>query len=113
MLIYKNTFDNVKTGAFEFPIEDQFYATETEAIVADGITRDPIGVSDLSVCSNEEFLEKYPRPSGAELAAKVICDTFSKTNGSLIKRLIKCNEGVRKLNHKYEKIRDHDGDRNR
>ena len=60
MLIYKNTFDNVKTGAFEFPIEDQFYATETEAIVADGITRDPIGVSDLSVCSNEEFLEKYP-----------------------------------------------------
>ena len=35
MLIYKNTFDNVKTGAFEFPVEDQFYATETEAIVAD------------------------------------------------------------------------------
>ena len=101
MLIYKNTFDNVKTGAFEFPIEDQFYATETEAIVADGITRDPIGVSDLSVCSNEEFLEKYPKPSGAELAAKTICDTFSKTNGSLMEKLIKCNESVRKLNNKY------------
>ena len=101
MLIYKNTFDNVKTIGFKFPIEDQFYASETEAIVADGITRDPIGIADLSTCSFEEFLEKYPRPSGAELAAKVICDTFSKTNGSLIKRLIKCNEGVRKLNHKY------------
>ena len=101
MLIYKNTFDNIKTSNFEFPIEDQFYATETEAIVADGITRDPIGVSDLSVCSNEEFLEKYPKPSGAELAAKTICDTFSKTNGSLMEKLIKCNESVRKLNNKY------------
>lgn len=38
MLIYKNTFDNVKTIGFKFPIEDQFYASETEAIVADGIT---------------------------------------------------------------------------
>ena len=102
MLIYKNTFDNIKTSNFEFPIEDQFYATETEAIVADGITRDPIGVSDLSVCSNEEFLEKYPKPSGAELAAKTICDTFSKTNGSLMEKLIKCNESVRKLNNKYK-----------
>ena len=62
MLIYKNTFDNVKTIGFKFPIEDQFYASETEAIVADGITRDPIGIADLSTCSFEEFLEKYPLP---------------------------------------------------
>lgn len=101
MLIYKNTFDNVKTRGFEFPIEDQFYTSETEAIVVDGITRDPIGISDLSTCSPEDFLKKYPRPSGAELAAKVICDTFSKTNGSLMEKLIKCNESVKKLNNKY------------
>ena len=101
MLIYKNTFDNIKTTGFDFPVEDQFYATETEAIVADGITRDPIGINDLSTCSPKEFLEKYPRPSGAELAAKVICDTFAKTNGSLMEKLIKCNERVRKLNDKY------------
>ena len=100
-LIYKNTFDNIKTTGFDFPVEDQFYATETEAIVADGITRDPIGINDLSTCSPKEFLEKYPRPSGAELAAKVICDTFAKTNGSLMEKLIKCNEKVRKLNDKY------------
>ena len=101
MLIYKNTFDNIKTIGFNFPVEDQYYAAETTAIVADGITRDPIGITDFSSATPKQFVEKYPRPSGAELAAKVICDTFSKTNGSLIKRLIKCNEGVRKLNHKY------------
>lgn len=107
MLIYKNTFDNMNTLSCNFPIEDQFYASETETIVADGITRDPIGISDLSNCSLKEFLDRYPRPSGAELAAKVICDTFSKTNGSLIERLIKCNESVRQLNNKYIKKCDY------
>ncbi len=101
MLVYKNTFDNTKTLNCNFPIEDQFYASENEAIVADGITRDPIGISDLSTCSVQEFLKKYPRPSGAELAAKVICDTFSKTDGSLMDKLIKCNENVKELNNKY------------
>lgn len=101
MLVYKNTFDNTKTLNCNFPIEDQFYASENEAIVADGITRDPIGISDLSTCSVQEFLKKYPKPSGAELAAKVICDTFSKTDGSLMDKLIKCNENVKELNNKY------------
>lgn len=98
MLIYKNTFDNIITVGFDFPIEDQFYANDIEAIVADGITRDPIGISDFSKCTKKEFLEKYPRPSGAELAAKVVCETFSKTTGSLVDRLIKSNENVKKLN---------------
>ena len=62
MLIYKNTFENIQTIGFNFPIEDQFYASEKEAIVADGITRDPIGIRDFSTCSSKEFLEKYPRP---------------------------------------------------
>lgn len=101
MLIYKNTFENIQTIGFNFPIEDQFYASEKEAIVADGITRDPIGIRDFSTCSSKEFLEKYPRPSGAYLAAKIICETFAKTDGSLVNRLIKCNESVKELNNKY------------
>lgn len=76
MFIYKNTFENTKTINIDFPVEDQFYVSGDEAIVADGITRDPIGISDLANCSPEEFIDKYPRPSGAFLAAKEICDTF-------------------------------------
>lgn len=101
MLIYKNTFENVKTLNCNFPIEDQFYANDIEAIVADGITRDPVGVFDLSILSFEEMVKKYPRPSGAELAAKEICDTFSKTNGTLKNRLIEANKSVKRLNDKY------------
>ena len=101
MLIYKNTFDNVKTIGFNFPVEDQYYADETTAIVADGITRDPIGITDFSSASSKQFVEKYPRPSGAYLAAKEICDTFSKEDGTLKEKLIKCNHSVKKLNEKY------------
>ena len=101
MLIYKNTFHNIKTTNCNFPIEDRYYTSENEAIIADGITRDPIGISNLLECSQQEFLDKYPRPSGAELAAQEICDTFSKTNGSLKDRLIQCNKSVKNLNDKY------------
>lgn len=101
MLVYMNTFENTKTLNNKFPIEDQFYASENEAVVADEITRDPIGVGDLSTCSQKEFLAKYPRPSGAELAAKEICYTFSKTSGLLRDRLIQCNNAVKKLNDRY------------
>ena len=101
MLIYKKTFDNIKLINIDFPVEDQYYVSNNEAIVADGITRDPIGIMDLSKCSNEIFIAKYPRPSGAELAAKEICKTFSITKGLLIDRLVKCNEAIKKLNNQY------------
>lgn len=101
MLVYKNTFDNIKTSNCDFPVEDQFYASENEAIVTDRITRDPIGIGNLSTCSQSEFLRRYPRPNGAELAAKEICDTFSNTIGTLKNRLIKCNNSVKKLNNIY------------
>lgn len=101
MLIYKNTFENIKTLKCNFPIEDQFYANDFEAVVADGITRDPVGVFDLSIFSFAEMVKKYPRPSGAELAAKEICETFSKTKGPLKNRLIEANGSVKKLNDKY------------
>lgn len=102
MLIYKNTFENIKTRNYNFPIEDQFYASSNYAIVADGITRDPIGVSDFKDYSMKELLEKYPKFSGAEKAAKEICNTYSKLSGGSLKdKLIECNNSVKKLNDKY------------
>ena len=53
MLVYKRTFDNIKNVDGNFPIEDQYFASGDEAIVADGITRDPIGCSDLASISQE------------------------------------------------------------
>ncbi len=32
MLIYKNTFENIKTIGLDFPIEDQFYADELKLL---------------------------------------------------------------------------------
>lgn len=107
MLIYKNTFENIKTINCQFPIEDCFYTTDNEAIVADGITRDPIGISDLSSCSFKEMLDKYPRPSGAFLAAKEIVDEFSRSSGNLKERLICCNEKVKLLNEVNVKCCDY------
>lgn len=101
MFIYSNTFENIKTLNLNFPIEDQFCVLDNEAIVADGITRDPVGVFDLSTVSLTDVILKYPRPSGAELAAKEICYTFSKVNGTLKNKLIECNKSVKKLNDKY------------
>ena len=90
-----------------FPVEDCFYVGDNEAIVADGITRDLIGVGDFSTCSKEELLNKYPRPSGGELAAKEICNSFSKSSGSLKERLVMANEAVKSLNNKYIKSCDY------
>lgn len=107
MIIYKNTFENIKTIGHQFPLEDQFYAQNNEAIIADGITRDPIGISDLSKCPFSLLLEKYPRPSGAELAAQTIVKAFSQSAGSLKERLIYCNEQVKQLNDKFIKHCDY------
>ena len=101
MLLYKNTFENIKTLNCNFPIEDQLYANEYECIVADGITRDPVGVEDLNSCSFEEMLKLYPRPSGGEIAAKTIVEIFQNSKGTLKERLIRCNEEVKKINDKY------------
>lgn len=107
MLIYKNTFENIKTIGYNFPVEDQYYASDNEAIVADGITRDPTNILDLSTCSFSELLDKYPRPSGAELAAKRVVDTFKNSTGTLKGRLIECNKAVKKLNDKYINVCDY------
>ncbi len=70
--------------------------------MVDGITRDPVGISNLADCSFQEMIEKYPKSSGARLAAKMIADIFSSnTNGDLTKSIEKCNDAVRLLNKQY------------
>jgi serine/threonine protein phosphatase PrpC len=104
MLIYKNTFENTRTKNHVFPIEDQYYTDNNLAVVADGITRDPVGVYDLSSVSFNEMLDKYPRPSGAEMAAMAITDAFKESKDkeqSLLDMLKLANENVGKLNKEY------------
>ena len=107
MLLYKGTFENIKTVGYNFPVEDQYYANDNEAIVADGVTRDPIGKKDFSKYSKKELLESYPSPSGGELAAIEICKSFSETTGALVDRLVSANESVRKLNEEKNPICDY------
>lgn len=107
MILYQKTFENLKTTNCNFPVEDQFYADDSEIIVADGITRDPIGISNLSAYSFEQVLEKYPRPSGGELAARTVVETFMNTTGNVKEKLITCNQAVKKLNEIYIKKCDY------
>lgn len=109
MIIYQKTFENVKTIDSNFPIEDCYYVDADMAIVSDGITRDPIGIPDLSKASFSEMVKNYPRPSGGELAAKTIVDTFGnmKEKLSLKELLIQANKNVKKLNEKYIKECDY------
>ena len=76
-------------------------------MVADGVTRDPIKPSDFSNKSMEEIFKKYPRPSGAKLAAEVFCQTFvnSLKDWRLSLEAVKeafqrGNEAVKNLNRK-------------
>lgn len=80
MLIYSNIFENIKTKDLNFPEEDKYYANNNTAIVADGITRDPIAIPNLSNIDFKKLIKSYPRPSGAELAAQTIVNTFEKSS---------------------------------
>lgn len=100
MLIYQKTFENEKRKDCNFPEEDESYASENEGIIADGVTRDPIGDPDLSHYSKEDYIKKYPRPSGASEAAKIVCKTFAASNASLYERLKACNEKIKEYNDK-------------
>lgn len=101
MIIYAKTFENNKTINCDFPIEDQFYAIDELAVVADGITRDPVGINDLSKISFEEMIKLYPRPSGAELAASIITESFKDFKGDLKEQLIFANNKIKELNNKF------------
>ena len=86
MLLYKNTFDNVMTIGFDFPTEDQYYANENEAIVADGITRDPIGISDFSKCT-VRYTQILPDPTPSEENVENLAVIVSNTDEEVQKQL--------------------------
>ncbi len=78
------------------PVEDSFKINNTKTLkiitVADGITRDPIGVPHLpsphQLLAEIEFVEKYPRPSPAKITADTFCKSFisylkKQKNGSV------------------------------
>ncbi len=102
MLLYSKTYENIKTKNSNFPIEDSYYSEDSMAVVADGITRD--SVEDLSILNFEEMIKQYPRPSGAEIASKTICNQFQKMSGeklTLTAMLISANEKVKHVNDIY------------
>ena len=114
MIIYKNTFENIKTVNYDFPIEDSYYAKGNLGVVADGITRDSIGIKNLNSVSFEERIMKYPNPSGASIASDIVCkiyeknyDNIIKGNRSLKKVLIEANKQIKSLNKKYIKKCDY------
>ncbi len=110
-ILYKNTFDNTITQKYDsnFPREDQFFANKKVAVVADGITRDPIGISWTETKENlKKAIEHYPRPSGAELAAKEVASTFEHNfTGNLKETMILANNNIKLLNEKYVPVCDY------
>lgn len=110
-ILYKNTFDNNLTEKYDsnFPREDQFFANEKVAVVADGITRDPIGISLVEATKNpQKGVKHYPRPSGAELAAKEVAATFEHNfTGNLKETMILANNNIKLLNEKYVPVCDY------
>lgn len=109
MILYKKTFENIKTLHTKFPIEDAYYAKDTLAVVADGITRDPIGIPDLSKASFEEQLKRYPRPSGGEIAAKIVCSTFAENTfyKTLKEKMVLANQKIKECNQRYNPFCDY------
>ena len=111
MIIYKNTFENIKTLDCDFPVEDSYYANDCFAIVADGITRDPVGVLDLYSVSFEEAKRLYPRPSGGELAAQELTNFAMKyikridmqddIEQAMCDLLIEGNRSIKELNDRF------------
>jgi serine/threonine protein phosphatase PrpC len=58
------------------PTEDSYLTAPNVFVVADGVTRDPLGLSDFTGCSQVEVLATYPKPSPALLAAETFCKVF-------------------------------------
>ncbi|MFS8130851.1 MAG: hypothetical protein ACMG57_02630 [Candidatus Dojkabacteria bacterium] len=50
--------------------------------IADGITRDPIGIPDFSAVSIEEQQKAYPKPSPARISANTFTQSFVYSLGS-------------------------------
>lgn len=83
-LIYDKTLDNTIFTKFNLkPVVEDCYKIQNLAFcVADGVTRDDIYGKAVAYPETQEeakeWIQKYPNPSGAYEAAKIVCDTFIK-----------------------------------
>lgn len=87
------------------PNEDHTETAENAICVADGITRDPIGIRDFRGYKKQELLEYYPDPSPAKQAAEAAASSFiAKTIDSrdVLDALKAANQAVESLNPKRE-----------
>lgn len=107
-LIFAFTKHNPKYTHFNHPEEDSFdYLIEKDKIivaVADGITRDPIGIKDFPENPDKEtikkLMESYPKPSPAKKAADTFCKTFLKSKNSekILEIFKEGNNQIKKIN---------------
>lgn len=77
MKIFFISLPNIKYGRL-IPAEDSFLFHKNVFCVADGITRDPIGIDNFNGALLSDFAKSYPKPSGASIAADEFCQTFIK-----------------------------------
>lgn len=82
------------------PREDYHLASGNSFCVADGITRDPLKISDFAGHSMEDLLASYPNPSPASKAAQVACEAFCAHASSqgAERALLSANQAVERLN---------------
>src|SRR3989344_1606353 len=83
----------------DLPVEDSYSYIQSNCGlivgIADGITRDPIGLKvlpDKDEARLKLFSQAYPRPSPAKIAADLFCRTFVD---SLLRKDIQGRDGVR------------------
>ncbi len=97
---------------FKHSKEDSFkYSSGKDKIlvaVADGITRDPIGIKELpdsnDVRAIKEVVKKYPKPSPAKRAADLFCVSFIKQLKNKKINISSIKNSFRYVNKKIEKL---------
>lgn len=116
-LIYHDTQDNEIFAQYgEKTVREDYYRVKNNIFcIADGVTRDYIDGTSAKYPKNEEevkeWVKKYPCPSGAYEAAKIIADSFVKHISNeknpdkvdILEILKKINQEVWKIN-KHRKI---------
>lgn len=102
MQVWAISLPNVKYGA-HMPAEDSFTYNDNVFCVADGVTRDPIGLSDFTNLDPLEALEKYPNPSRAAKAAELCSASFvglleNNSDTNVNAAMVECNKRIAELN---------------
>lgn len=83
-LIYDKTFDNTifTENNLKPVVEDYYQIKDLTFCIADGVTRDDKYGNAVPYPATkeeaEEWVKKYPNPSGAYDSAKIVCETFIK-----------------------------------